>query len=142
MYKALVSVRYPELVALTEGGYQIGHFVPHPHTDQHGGFLTVFWDVPLDLTTCQLLVLRNRDLLLQHGFTSEWEGGITGVVSVLCGGSHSYRVAVVVRNRREFLSGNRHDATPEDREDCYGRGTFALSRSILITYMVSSYCQG
>ena len=76
MYKALVSVRYPELVALTEGGYQIGHFVPHPHTDQHGGFLAVFWDVPLDLTTCQLLVLRNRDLLLQHGFTSEWEGGI------------------------------------------------------------------
>ena len=50
--------------------------MPHPHTDQHSGFLTVFWDVGLNLTTCQLLVLRNRDLLLQHGFTSEWEGGI------------------------------------------------------------------
>ena len=40
-YKANVAVRYPELVLHDQDPIQIGHFVPHDHTVEHGGFRTV-----------------------------------------------------------------------------------------------------
>ena len=40
-YKAIVAVRYPELVLHDQDPIQIGHFVPHDHTVEHGGFRTV-----------------------------------------------------------------------------------------------------
>ena len=48
-YKAIVAVRYPELVLHDQDPIQIGHFVPHDHTVEHGGFRTVLWEVPKDL---------------------------------------------------------------------------------------------
>ena len=39
-YKAIVAVRYPELVL--QDPIQIGHFVAHDHTVEYGGFRTVF----------------------------------------------------------------------------------------------------
>ena len=47
-YKAIVAVRYPELVLHDQDPIQIGHFVPHDHTAEHGGFRTVLWEVPRD----------------------------------------------------------------------------------------------
>ena len=95
-YKAIVAVRYPELVLHDQNPTQSGHFVSHDHTVEHGGFRTVLWDAPKDLrtavedvvafltylqnrhrdlsqgATAQLLVLCNRtavhNQLLQHGF--------------------------------------------------------------------------
>ena len=48
-YKAIVAVRYPELVLHDQNPIQIGHFVSHDHTVEHGGFRTVLWDAPKDL---------------------------------------------------------------------------------------------
>ena len=103
-YKAIVAVRYPELVAHGHGPLQIGHFVANDQTVERGGFRAVFWDAPKDLrnavedivvllehlknlhmdirqgTTSQLLVLCNRtavhNQLLQHGFQTSWRGGL------------------------------------------------------------------
>ena len=47
-YKAIVAVRYPELVLHDQDPIQIGHFVPHDHTVGQGGFRTVLWEVPRD----------------------------------------------------------------------------------------------
>ena len=101
-YKAIVAVRYPELVLHDQNPTQSGHFVSHDHTVEHGGFRTVLWDAPKDLrtavedvvafltylqnrhrdlsqgATAQLLVLCNRtavhNQLLQHGFQTAWHG--------------------------------------------------------------------
>ena len=40
-YKAIVAVRYPELVLHDQNPIQIGHFVSRDHTVEHGGFRTV-----------------------------------------------------------------------------------------------------
>ena len=48
-YKAIVAVRYPELVAHGHGPLQIGHFVANDQTVERGGFRAVFWDAPKDL---------------------------------------------------------------------------------------------
>ena len=45
-YKAIVAVRYPELVLHDQDPIQIGHFVPHDYTVGQGGFRTVLWEVP------------------------------------------------------------------------------------------------
>ena len=45
-YKAIVAVRYPELVLHDHRPLQIGHFVSHDQTVEHGGFRAVFWDAP------------------------------------------------------------------------------------------------
>ena len=50
-YKAIVAVRYPELVLHEQDPIQIGHFVAHDHTVEYGGFRTVLWDAPKDLRT-------------------------------------------------------------------------------------------
>ena len=47
------------------------------------------------------------------------------------------RIAVVVRTGCGFLSGGRRGASLEDREDCFGRATVALTRAIKHTYIVS-----
>ena len=46
--KAIVAVRYPELVLHDQDPIQIGHFVPHDHTTEYRGFRTVLWEVPRD----------------------------------------------------------------------------------------------
>ena len=49
-YKAIVAVRYPELVQHDQQPIQIDHFVSHDHTVEYGGFRTVLW-APRDLRT-------------------------------------------------------------------------------------------
>ena len=47
------------------------------------------------------------------------------------------RIAVIVQTGCGFLSGGRRGASADDREDCYGRATVALTRAIQHTYIVS-----
>ena len=47
------------------------------------------------------------------------------------------RIAVVVQTGCGFLSGGRRGASLEDKEDCFGRATVALTRAIKHTYIVS-----
>ena len=163
-YKAIVAVRYPELVLHDHKPLQIGHFVSHDHTVEHGGLRTVFWDVPRDLRTAvedivvlltylqkchhdirqgatgQLLVLSNRtavhNQLLQHGFQTAWHGGLRVSTSSSAAGATA-RIAVIVQTGCGFLSGGRRGATLDDKEDCFGRATVALTRAIQHTYIVS-----
>ena len=147
---------------------QIGHFVPHDYTVGQGGFRTVFWEVPKysrdllaaiedivvllnylqqcyrDLNqgaTAQLLVMCNRTAvhtqLLQHGFQAAWFGGLRIATTSSAAGATA-RIAVVVQTGCSFLSGGRRGATMEDKEDCFGRATVALTRAIQHTYIVSS----
>ena len=163
-YKAIVAVRYPELVLQDLNPIQIGHFVSHDHTVEHGGFRTVLWDAPKDLrsavddvvvllnylqnshrdlsqgATAQLLVLCNRtavhNQLLQHGFQTAWHGGLRITTTSSAAGATA-RIAVIVQTGCGFLSGGRRGASLDDREDCYGRATVALTRAIQHTYIVS-----
>ena len=163
-YKAIVAVRYPELVLHDQDPIQIGHFVPHDHTVEHGGFRTVLWEAPKDLraavedvvvflnylqkchrdlsqgATAQLLVMCNRtavhNQLLQHGFQAAWFGGLRIATTSSAAGATA-RIAVVVQTGCGSLSGGRRGASLEDREDCYGRATVALTRAIRHTYIVS-----
>ena len=156
-YKAIVAVRYPELVTHGHGPLQIGHFVANDQTMERGGFRAVFWDAPKDLrnavedivvlldhlkkqhrdirqgTTSQLLVLCNRtavhNQLLQHGFQTSWRGGLRVSTSSSAAGATAL-VAVIVQTGCGFLSGGRRGATLDDREDCFGRATVALTRAI------------
>ena len=163
-YKAIVAVRYPELVLHDQDPIQIGHFVPHDHTVGHGGFRTVLWEVPRDSrdllaaiedivvflnylqkcyrdlnqgATAQLLVMCNRTAvhtqLLQHGFQAAWFGGLRIATTSSAAGATA-RIAVVVQTGCGFLSGGRRGATLEDKEDCFGRATVALTRAIKHTY--------
>ena len=50
-YKARVPVRYPELVLNDQDPIQIGHFVAHDNTVEYGGFRTILWDAPKDLSS-------------------------------------------------------------------------------------------
>ena len=163
-YKAIVAVRYPELVLHDHDPIQIGHFVPHDHTVEHGGFRTVLWEAPKDLraavedvvvllnylqkchrdlnqgATAQLLVLCNRtavhNQLLQNGFQAAWFGGLRIATTSSAAGATA-RIGVIVQTGCGFLSGGRRGASLEDREDCYGRATVALTRAIRHTYIVS-----
>ena len=166
-YKAIVAVRYPELVLHDQDPIQIGHFVSHDHTVEHGGFRTVLWDAPKDLrtavedvvafltylqkrhrdlnqgATAQLLVLCNRtdrtavhNQLLQHGFQTAWHGRLRIATTSSAAGATA-RIAVIVQTGCGFLSGGRRGASLDDREDCYGRATVALTRAIQHTYIVS-----
>ena len=163
-YQAIVAVRYPELVLHEPNHIYIGHFVPHESTVAQGGFRTVLWKAPKDLraavedvvafctylknyyrnlqqgATSQLLVLCNRtavhNLLLQHGFQSAWYGGLRVSTTSSAAGATA-RIAVIVQTGVGFLSGGRRDATADEREDCYGRATVALTRAIEHTYIVS-----
>ena len=163
-YKAIVAVRYPELVLQDGNHTNIGHFVPHEATVMQGGFRTVLWTVPKDLrlavedvvifcnylrncypslrqgVTSQLLILCNRtavhNLLLQHGFQTEWHGALR-VSTTSSGAGATSRIAVIVQTGCGFLSGGRRGATLDDREDCYGRATVALTRAIEHTYIIS-----
>ena len=165
-YKAIVVVRYPELVVQEGSHTNKGHFVPHEATVMQGGFRTVWWNVPKDLrlavedvvafcncnylrncypslrqgVTSQLLILCNRtavhNLLLQHGFQTEWHGAMR-VSTTSSGAGATSCIAVIVQTGCGFLSGGRRGATSDDREDCYGRATVALTRAIEHTYIVS-----
>ena len=163
-YKAIVALRYPELVLHDQDPIQFGHFVSHDHTVEHGGFRTVLWDAPKDLrtavedvvafltylqnrhrdlsqgATAQLLVLCNRtavhNQLLQHGFQTAWHGRLRITTTSSAAGATA-RIAVIVQTGCGFLSGGRRGASLDDREDCYGRATVALTRAIQHTYIVS-----
>ena len=140
------------------------NLVPHDHTVEHGGFRTVLWEVPKDLmaaiedvvvflnylqkchrdlsqgATAQLLVMCNRtavhNQLLQYGFQAAWFGGLRIATTSSAAGATA-RIAVVVQTGCGFLSGGRRGASLEDREDCFGRATVALTRAIRHTYIVS-----
>ena len=140
------------------------NLVPHDHTVEHGGFRTVLWEVPKDLmaaiedvvvflnylqkchrdlsqgATAQLLVMCNRtavhNQLLQYGFQAAWFGGLRIATTSSAAGATA-RIAVVVQTGCGFLSGGRRGASMEDREDCFGRATVALTRAIRHTYIVS-----
>ena len=45
---------------------------------------------------------------------------------------------ILSRGKKNFLSGGRRGATLDDREDCFGRATIALTRAIQYAYIVSS----
>ena len=163
-HKAFVPVRYPELVLHEQDTIQIGHFVAHDHTVEYGGFRTVLWDAPKDLrtavedvvafltylqkchrdlsqgATAQLLVLCNRtavhNQLRQHGFQTAWLGRLRVTTTSSAAGATA-RIAVIVQTGCGFLSGGRRGASADDREDCYGRATVALTRAIQHTYVVS-----
>lgn len=163
-YKAIVAVRYPELVLHDHSPIQIGHFVSHEQTVEYGGFRAIFWDAPKDLrnavddivvlleylqrfhrdsrqgATSQLLVLCNRtavhNQLLQHGFHTTRRGGLRVSTSSSAAGATA-RIAVIVQTGCGFLSGGRRGATLDDKEDCFGRATVALTRAIQHTYILS-----
>ena len=134
------------------------------NTVEYGGFRTVLWDAPKDLrtavedvvvlltylqrrhrdlnqgATAQLLVLCNRtavhNQLLQHGFQTAWHGRLRITTTSSAAGATA-RIAVIVQTGCGFLSGGRRGASADDREDCYGRATVALTRAIQHTYIVS-----
>ena len=152
-YKAIVAVRYPELVLHDQDPIQIGHFVAHDNTAEYGGLRTAVEDVVVLLTylqrrhrdlnqgaTAQLLVLCNRtavhNQLLQHGFQTAWLGRLRITTTSSAAGATA-RIAVIVQTGCGFLSGGRRGASADDREDCYGRATVALTRAIQHTYIVS-----
>ena len=140
---------------------QIGHFVSNDQTVDQGGFRAVFWDAPKDLrnavedivalleylgyyhhdvrqgATSQLPVLCNRtavhNQLLQHSFQTTWRGGLRVSTSLSAAGATAL-IAVIVQTGCSFLSGGRSGATLDDREDCFGRATVALTRAIQHTY--------
>ena len=129
-YKAIVAVRYPELVLHDASPIQIGHFVPHDLTLEYGGFRTVLWEAPKDLrtavedivaflaflqrrhrnlhqgATAQLLVMCNRtavhNQLVQHGFRTTWEGGLRITTSSSAAGATA-RIAIIVQTGCGFL---------------------------------------
>ena len=90
--------------------------------------------------TAQLLVLCNRtavhNQLLQHGFQTAWLGQLRITTTSSAAGATA-RIAVIVQTGCGFLSGGRRGASANDREDCYGRATVALTRAIQHTYVVS-----
>ena len=53
------------------------------------------------------------------------------------GAGATSRVAVIGQTGCGFLNGGRRSATSDDKEDCYGRATVALTRAIEHTYIVS-----
>ena len=96
--------------------------------------------------TAQLLVLCNRtavhNQLLQHGFQTAWHGRLRITTTSSAAGATA-RIAVIVQTGCGFLSGGRRGASADDREDCYGWATVALTRAIQHTYIVSHLtCQG
>ena len=131
-----------------------------------GGFRAVFWNAPKDFrnavedivvlleylrnlhrnirqgTTSQLLVLCNRtevhNQLLQHGFQTFWRGGLRVSTSSSAADATAL-IAVLSKQVCDFLGGGRRGATPDDREDCFGRATvvLCLTRAIQHTHMVS-----
>jgi len=90
--------------------------------------------------TAQLLVMCNRtavhNQLLQHGFQAAWFRGLR-IATTSSAAPATARIAVVVQTGCGFLSGGRRGASMEDREDCFGRATVALTRAIKHTYIVS-----
>ena len=167
-YTAIVAVRYPGLVLHDQDPIQIGHFVPHDYTVGQEGFHTVLWEVPrysrdllaaiedivvflnylqkcyrdLNQGAAQLLVMCNRTAvhtqLLQHGFQAAWFGGLRIATTSSAAGATA-RTAEVVQTGCGFLSGSRRGTTVEDKEDCFGRATVALTRAIQHTYIVSPH---
>ena len=70
------------------------------------------------------------------GFQSAWYGGLRVSTTSSAAGATA-RIAVIIQTGVGFLSGGRRDATADEREDCYGRATVALTRAIEHTYIVS-----
>ena len=79
---------------------------------------------------------RQCTQLLQHGFQAAWFGGLR-IATTSSAAGVTARIAVVVQTGCGFLSGGRRGATLEDKEDCFGRATVALTRAIKHTYIVS-----
>ena len=85
--------------------------------------------------------LQERPFLIEarflaRGFQTEWHGAMR-VSTTSSGAGATSRIAVIVQTGCGFLSGGRRGATYDDKEDCYGRATVALTRAIEHTYIVS-----
>ena len=76
---------------------------------------------------CNRTAVHNQ--LLQHGFQAAWFGGLRIATTSSAAGTTA-RIAVVVQTGCGLLSGGRRGASLEDREDCFGRATVALTRAI------------
>ena len=72
-YKSIVAVRYPELVLQNNRQIQIGHFVAHENTVDHGGFRAIFSEPPKDLRAAvdDLVVILNYLRRKHRGFTAK-----------------------------------------------------------------------
>ena len=68
-------------------------------------------------------------------FQTAWLGRLR--ITTTSSAGATARIAVIVQTGCGFLSGGRRDASADDREDCYGRATVALTRAIQHTYIVS-----
>ena len=75
-------------------------------------------------------------MLLQHGFQAAWYGALR-VSTTSSAADATARIAVIVQTGCGFLSGGQRGASLDEREDCYGRATVALTRAIEHTYIVS-----
>ena len=152
-YKAIVAVRYPELVLHDQDPIQIGHFVAHDHTVEYGGFHTVLWEAPKDLrtavedvvvfltylqkrhrdlshgATAQLLVLCNRtavhNQLLQHGFQAAWLGRLRVTTTSSAAGATA-RIAVIVQTGWVGGWGSQYHVLNRGRWTREGRGGVKL----------------
>ena len=95
---------------------------------------------------CQLDVgLCDVDVFLHWNSAAEEGAGVglkldlqgsLRVSTTSSGAGATSRIAVIVQTGG-FLSGGRRGATLDDKEDCYGRATVALTRAIEHTYIIS-----
>ena len=76
---------------------------------------------------CNRTAVHNQ--LLQHGFQTPWLGRLRVTATSSAAGATA-RIAVIVQTGCGFLSGGRKGASADDREDCYGRATVALTRAV------------
>ena len=160
-YKAIVAVRYPELVAHRHGPLQIGYFTANDQTIERGSFRAVFWDAPKDLRNA----VEDIVVLLEHlqEPTQEYSSrNCKSTPSLVQPHScalptpptwfqTSWRRATSVDLHRLLVplpsllslskqlaaSLGRRGDTPDDGEVYFGRTTVALTRAIQHTYIIS-----
>ena len=69
-------------------------------------------------------------------FQTAWLGRLRVTTTSSAAGATAC-IAVIIQTECGFLSGGRREASADDREDCYGRATVALTRAIQHTFIVS-----
>ena len=145
-YKAIVAVRYPELVLHNQDPIQIGHFVPHDYIIGQGVFRTMLQEVPRysrdllaaikdivvflnylqkcfrDLNqgaTAYLLVMCNRTAVHTQLLQHAFQAAWFGglrIATTSSAGGGTARITVVVQTGCGFLSGGRRGARGNGRK--------------------------
>ena len=69
-------------------------------------------------------------------FQTAWLGRLRVTTTSSAAGATAC-IAVIIQTECGFLSGGRREASADNREDCYGRATVALTRAIQHTFIVS-----